>query len=133
MDERDPLFDDDLIDPDRLPDFVELVDGPAAAVAGPEAGGAMLVSGAIWEWRGPAPFHFVTVPDADSARIKALQSVVTYGWGMIPVRCRIGRTEFKTALWPKDGRFVVPLKDAVRHAERLKIGDTVTIELTVGR
>ena len=133
MDERDPLFDDDLIDPDRLPDFVELVDGPPPTETGPESAAAIVITGEIWEWRGPAPFHFVTVPDPESARIKGLQAVVTYGWGMIPVRCRIGRTEFKTALWPKDGRFVVPLKDAVRHAEHLEIGDTVTIELTIGR
>ena len=56
---------------------------------------------------------------------------MTYGWGMIPVRARIGATEWETSLFPKDGLYVVPLKDAVRRAERLDDGDTVTVRLTV--
>jgi len=60
-------------------------------------------SGELWYWRGPAPFHFVTVPDEDCGALEAASSFVSYGWGMIPVRVRIGTTEFRTALWPKDG------------------------------
>lgn len=52
---------------------------------------------------------------------------------MIPAKIRIGRTEWTTALWPKDGRYVVPLKDAVRKAERLELGDNVTVQLEVLR
>ena len=85
----------------------------------------------IWSWRGPAPFHFVTVPERDCQEIKDISTFVSYGWGMIPVSVRIGRTEWKTALWPKDGRYVVPIKDAVRKVETLELGDTVTVELKV--
>jgi hypothetical protein len=56
---------------------------------------------------------------------------VTDGWGMIPVRARVGATEWETSLFPKDGLYVVPLKDAVRRAEGLDEGDTVTVRLTV--
>ena len=87
--------------------------------------------GEVWYWRGPAPFHFITVPEEPSAAIHALSPVVTYGWGMIPVRVRIGRTMWKTALFPKDGRYLVPIKDAVRAAEHLAVGDAVRIELSV--
>jgi Domain of unknown function (DUF1905) len=89
-------------------------------------------SGEIWYWRGPAPFHFVTVPDEQSGAIEAASAAVTYGWGMIPVRARIGRTQWTTSLWPRDGLYVVPLKTAVRKAERLELGDLVTVRLTVG-
>jgi hypothetical protein len=88
-------------------------------------------SGAIWYWRGPAPFYFVTVPDEESRELKAISGFVTYGWGMIPVIARIGQTEWKTALFPKDGRYLVPLKDSVRRAETLAEGDTVTVQLEV--
>ena len=88
-------------------------------------------SGAIWYWRGPAPFHFVTVPDPESAALESASSLVTYGWGMIPVAAQIGRTRWTTSLWPKDGGYVVPLKTAVRTAEELEVGDTVTLRLTV--
>ena len=88
-------------------------------------------TGEVWEWRGPAPYYFVTVPDEESAQLKAVSSSVTYGWGMIPVLARIGETEWETSLFPKDGRYVVPLKDKVREPEGIEDGDTVTIELTV--
>jgi hypothetical protein len=88
-------------------------------------------TGEIWHWRGPAPFHFVTVPEAQAADIQALAADVTYGWGMIPVRVRLGGTAWKTSLFPKDGGYVLPLKDSVRRAESVELGDTVEVELTV--
>lgn len=87
-------------------------------------------AGPVWEWRGPAPYYFVTVPDEESADLEAVSSAVTYGWGMIPVLARIGGTEWETSLWPKDGRYVVPLKVRVRRAERIGEGDVVTVRLT---
>ena len=89
------------------------------------------ITGEIWYWKGPAPHHFVTVPAKEAADIKALERSVSYGWGMIPVEVRVGGTEFKTALWPKDGLYIVPLKDKVRKAEGLQEGDTVTVRFEV--
>ena len=86
-------------------------------------------SGEVWYWRGPAPFFFVTVPEDDSRELKAVSGAVTYGWGMIPVRARIGETTWKTSLVPKDGRYLVPLKDAVRRAEAIGEGDVVALAL----
>ncbi len=87
--------------------------------------------GKIWFWRGPSPFYFVTVPQAESENLKAISNLVTYGWGMIPVRVRIGDTEWETALWPKDGKYIVPLKAWVRRAEELDVDDDVTIRLNI--
>jgi Domain of unknown function (DUF1905) len=88
-------------------------------------------SGEVWEWRGPAPFYFVTVPDEESAELEALSSQVTYGWGMIPVDATIGITRWTTSLFPKDGRYVVPLKTAIRTAEGIAVGSTVQVILDV--
>ena len=88
-------------------------------------------SGKIWFWRGPAPWFFVTVPAKQSGDLKTISSFVTYGWGVIPVHIRIGRTEYQTSLFPKDGRYIVPIKASVREAEHLEKGDTVTIRLEV--
>lgn len=89
-------------------------------------------SGEIWYWRGPAPWYFVTVPDGESAHLRAVSSAVSYGWGMIPVTARIGDTAWRTSLFPKDGRYVVPVKAVVRRAEGLDEGDVVTVRLTTG-
>ena len=88
-------------------------------------------SGEIWFWKGPAPFHFVTVPDEECAAIEAISAQVTYGWGVIPVTARIGKTTWTTSLFPKDGLYLVPIKVAVRKAEHLDLGDIVTIRLTI--
>lgn len=89
-------------------------------------------SGKIWYWRGPAPFYFVTVPDEQSQDLKEIASAVTYGWGMIPVTAHIGATTWTTSLFPKDGRYIVPLKDKIRQAEQLAEGDAITVQLEVG-
>ncbi len=88
-------------------------------------------SGKIWVWRGPAPWYFVTVPAKYSLDMKAIMGIVTYGWGMIPARVVIGKTEWNTSLWPKDGRYIVPIKASVREAEKLHQGDKVTVRLDV--
>jgi len=88
-------------------------------------------SGEIWYWKGPAPWYFITVPEQECADLQATSAFLSYGWGMIPVTVRIGATEWKTSLFPKDGSYVVPLKAGVRTAEGLQEGDTVTVGLAV--
>ena len=87
--------------------------------------------GEIWYWRGPSPYRFVTVPEEACVGLRAVAADVTYGWGMIPVTGKIGRTVFETSLFPKDGRYVVPIKDIVRNGEGLAEGDIVTVELAI--
>ncbi len=89
-------------------------------------------SGEIIYWRGPSPYHYVPVPADESAAIKAVSSQVSYGWGVIPVLARIDDTEWETSLFPKDGRYLVPVKDLVRRAELLDVGDVVTVHLILG-
>lgn len=99
-----------------------------------ESADALLLrfNGVIFEWRGPAPFLFVRVPDADAKRIKAIAKQVTYGWGVIPVLVTVGDTEFETSLFPKDGGYLVPIKKLVQDAEEVDEGDEIAIHLQVG-
>ena len=85
----------------------------------------------VFYWRGPSPFHFVAVPPDECVELHAISSLVTYGWGMIPVNVTVGETEFYTALFPKDGGYFVPLKAAIRKAEQIDVGDIVTLTLEV--
>jgi hypothetical protein len=89
-------------------------------------------SGTIIFWRGPSPFYFIAVPAEQSSALKAISALVTYGWGVIPVRVQIGKTGFTTSLFPKDGLYLVPIKVSVRKAEKLEAGDSVTVHLEVG-
>jgi hypothetical protein len=89
--------------------------------------------GELWYWRGPAPYHFITVPPDAARAIGRVAADVTYGWGMIPVRVRIGASAWETSLWPKNGGYVLPIKDAFRKAEEIALGDVVAVRLGVRR
>ena len=71
----------------------------------------------------------MAVPEKESANIKAVSKLVTYGWGVIPVVAKTGKTEWKTSLFPKDGRYLVPIKMVVQKAEKLKEGDEIKLQL----
>jgi hypothetical protein len=87
--------------------------------------------GELWFWRGPSPWHYVTVPEEECAALEAVAGLVSYGWGVIPVTAQVGRTAWTTSLFPKDGSYLVPVKTAVREAEGLELGDEVEVRLTV--
>jgi hypothetical protein len=88
-------------------------------------------AGRVIEWRGPAPYYYLPVPDEESADIREVAAMATYGWGVIPVVARIGDVEFETSLFPKDGGYLLPLKDAVRKPKKITVGDEITVEMAV--
>lgn len=84
----------------------------------------------VW-WRGPSPYHFVALPDPEAARLRAVASRVTYGWGCIPATVTLGATTFTTSIFPRDGGFLVPVKAAARRAEGVELGDEVALVVVV--
>ncbi len=85
-------------------------------------------TGEVIEWRGPAPYLFVAMTPEDSDDLKEEARGLLY-WGQVPVRVIIGDTEFTTALFPKDGRYLVPVKMAVQRAEAIGEGAMVEVVL----
>lgn len=88
-------------------------------------------SGTLWYWRGPAPWYFITVPPDQCHDLQAILTLVTYGWGMIPVQAQIGKSTWMTSMFPKDGGYIVPIKTSIRKAEKLEEGDMVAVSLEV--
>ncbi len=88
--------------------------------------------GPVVEWRGPAPFYFVAIPEDDSADIKFAAEGTEY-WGQVPVVARIRGTEFTTALFPKDGGYLLPVKGLVRESARIEVDQVVAVALSVRR
>jgi hypothetical protein len=89
-------------------------------------------SNALWEWRGPAPFYFLSVPAEMAVEIREAARVVSYGWGMIPVIAQIGGIEFKTSMFAKDGTYVLPIKSIVRVPLKLQVDDQVEVWMRLG-
>ena len=87
------------------------------------------INGTIWRWQGEAPaaWHFVTIPQADSLMLKTM--LVKTGWGMIRVSAKIGKTQWRTSLFPQNQHYLLPIKASVRKAEKLQVDDEVTVLL----
>lgn len=83
-------------------------------------------------WRGPAPFYFAPVPETQVKKIKDISAQLSYGWGVIPARVKIGKTEFTTSLFPRQGGYMVPIKNMVRFAENLEVDDKIAVQLYFG-
>ena len=91
----------------------------------------LVFSGNVIEWRGPAPYYFVPVPDEQSADIHEVATQASYGWGVIPVEARVGGNAFTTSLFPKDETYLLPLKTAVRRKTDITAGDRIAVEMTI--
>jgi len=87
----------------------------------------------MWEWRGPAPFHFISIPQSASGEIKDLAGAISYGWGAIPATVTIGQTQWTTSIFPKDGHYIVPIKNLIRLGEGIEIGDVVGVTVVVAQ
>jgi hypothetical protein len=85
----------------------------------------------VIHWRGPSPFFYAPIPPQHLDELRQVSKIVTYGWGMVPVVARIGDVVFTTALYPKDGGYLLPLKDAVRRKTNVTAGDLIVAEMTI--
>jgi hypothetical protein len=82
-------------------------------------------------WRGPAPYFYAPVPQDQADEIRAASKLVSYGWGVIPVAATVRGVSFTTSLFPKDGTYLLPLKDAVRKPSGITAGDVIQVEMTL--
>lgn len=85
----------------------------------------------IIHWRGPAPYFYAPVPHAQAEEIRAASKLVSYGWGVIPVEAVVGGVSFTTSLFPRDGTYLLPLKDAVRKPTGITAGDVIHVVMTL--
>lgn len=86
----------------------------------------------IIDWRGPAPFFFAPLPEAEAAEIRRVAKRVSYGWGVIPVEATIAGVVFTTSLFPRDQTYLLPIKAAVRQRCGVTAGDVVHVTMVLG-
>jgi hypothetical protein len=102
-------------------------------------------SAELWEWSSRTSWFFLSVPPDQSAEIED-QPRPPRGFGSVKVRVRIGESRWDTSIFPSSGtssvaspatvaggsavrEYVLPVKKAVRRAEDVEVGDTVSVEL----
>ena len=84
------------------------------------------------KWSG-GNWYFVALPDQAAAEARFEASGLRGGFGSIKVVARVGKSEWRTSLFPDKARdtFLLPMKKAVRDAEALDEGDAVGVTLEV--
>jgi Domain of unknown function (DUF1905) len=85
----------------------------------------------VIHWRGPSPFFFAPIPAEHVVDVRQAAKLVTYGWGMIPVKAAIGGVAFGTSLFPKDDTYLLPIKAEVRKKRNITVGDTIDVDMTI--
>lgn len=94
---------------------------------------ALTFEAEVIEWRGPAPFYYARIPEQASVEIAKVRRQASYGWGVIPVEAQIADVVFTTSLFPRDGGYLLPLKDKVRRAIGVVVGDRIAVSMLIGR
>ena len=84
----------------------------------------------VWRWR-EGSWRFVTVPEDVSDEVDETVGGLTGGFGSVRVEVTVGRTVWRTSLFPSSeaGAYVLPVKKAVRVAEGL--ADDAVAEVTI--
>ncbi|MBJ7354388.1 MAG: DUF1905 domain-containing protein [Thermoleophilaceae bacterium] len=86
----------------------------------------------IWRHDGPAAWHFVSLPDELADGLRAAYGHRQKAFGSLPVRAKIGHTEWETSIFfdRKRETYLLPVKAAVRDSEDLEDGDELALQLT---
>jgi hypothetical protein len=93
---------------------------------------SFVISEKVWLYPGKGGWHFVTITKKDADVIKQEYIWPRAGFGSIPVNVTIGKTKWKTSIFPeKGGTFVLPLKKSVREKEGISEGESPKILLEV--
>jgi len=93
----------------------------------------MTFTSLLWIWRGEGSagrWYFLTVPDDESAQIKAHAFESPRGFGSVRVEATIGKVTWRTSVFPlNSGGYLLPIKAEVRRKAELAAGDEVAASL----
>ena len=91
------------------------------------------VTSLLWIWKGSdaaGRWSFITVPEEQSAEIKAHAFGSPRGFGSVKVEARIGEVSWQTSVFPlNSGGYLLPVKKEVRTRADIGVGDEVTVTL----
>lgn len=83
----------------------------------------------LWQARRPESWTFVSLPADVSEEIRELTGGQARGFGSVRVRVTVGGSVWTTSIFPGSAQagYVLPVKRAVRKAEAIDTGDTVSV------
>ncbi|MDR2985299.1 MAG: DUF1905 domain-containing protein [Nocardiopsaceae bacterium] len=87
----------------------------------------------LWRYPGEAGWYFISLPPGISADISSITAGMRRGFGSVRVEVTLGSTSWRTSIFPdsKTGTFLLPVKKAVRAAEGIEDGDSISARVEV--
>ena len=87
----------------------------------------------LWDARQTDSWTFVSLPADVADEVLEVGEPVARGFGSLRVDVSVGRTAWRTSVFPSKGlgTYVLPIKRAVRRAEGLEAGDTARVRLSL--
>jgi hypothetical protein len=87
----------------------------------------------IWKYKGPASWHFVTLPKGLAIKIRKNHGYSEEGWGRLQVAAQVGESNWKTAIWydSKAKSYLLPIKAPIRKVQNIKLGKIVQVTLFI--
>lgn len=90
--------------------------------------------GKMFVWSTEAgSWHFVPISKKVGQMIKDKFAKNSRGFGSLPVEVTIGKTVWKTSIFPEktSGSYILPVKAMVRKAEKIEAGDEIEFSVTI--
>jgi hypothetical protein len=84
----------------------------------------------MWKGEAAGRWYFVTVPEEQSAEIRAHALGSPRGFGSVRVEARIADVVWRTSVFPlNSGGYILPVKADVRRRAGISAGDEVRLKL----
>jgi hypothetical protein len=84
----------------------------------------------LWEARKTESWTFVSLPVEASDEIRDRTDGLRRGFGSVRVKASIGTSHWLTSIFPGgDGAYVLPVKRAIRTAQKLEVGDVTAVSV----
>lgn len=82
-----------------------------------------------WQHSSPGGWYFVSLPKEISKEIRSVLKSEEDGWGRLKAIARIGKSEWKTAIWfdSKKETYLLPLKAEIRKKENIEMGKQIDV------
>ena len=86
-----------------------------------------------WVSEGPGGWCFVSLPKSISKEIRKIFRTEEEGWGRLKATAKIGRTEWRTAIWfdTKLETYLLPLKSEIRQKENLELESSLNFTVWI--
>ncbi len=89
--------------------------------------------GKVWKNQGAGGWHFVSLPNNLSSKIRRFYKDSEEGWGRLKVRATVNLSEWNTAIWfdTKNNTYLLPVKSLIRKKEKIDIDSKVIVNLLI--